>query len=184
MNFSQPLLTFALAAVAAAFSLAAHGDDCGKGTRVALPECVSAPITNNDRTASVTNNRAWSVKVKVDIRGLFCEDAAAIFGPGVDDSISTPGSCRVDSVKCCADSSVGGCDQTWESLCERPWQESSASASCSAPSFYYDEPTGVCSIRTRCLDYSRFWVPTSINQHSDDVRYLSNCNAKLTAGSC
>ena len=185
MNLKQTLtvsaFAFALAAVALVFPGVSHADDCGSSTRVALPECVSMGYGNNNRDVAVINNCAYRMKVKVDRQG--CVDWTWTMDGG-GDRRDAAGGCNIKNVKCCGSSSVGGCYQTWESLCKKEWNSSSASASCSNASFGYYSSGPVCSIEADCLNQHNIPVSASAWQHLANVQYLNNCRGTLTRNSC
>ena len=181
MNLNQILRVSALAAVALGFLGISHADDCGKSTRVALPECVNKVDYGSDSSVGVVNNCANPVKVKIDRRGMFCIDWTWVLD-GHGDRQDKAAACPIEEVKCCGSSSVGGCDQTWESLCEYGWKRSSASASCVNASFEYTDKN--CSIEAQCLNQHNLPVSVSTSQHVNNVEDLNNCSGKLTRKSC
>ena len=183
MNLNQILRVSALAAVALGFLGISHADDCGKSTRVALPECVKKGYGSNNLSVVVINYCAFRVKVKVDRQGLFCGDWTWTL-EGHGDRRDESGSCTIADVQCCGSSSVGGCDQTWGSLCDEQWRSSSASASCSGASFEYENGTKNCSIEAQCLNQHNLLVGATTVQHLDNVQHLKNCGGTLTRKSC
>ena len=183
MNLNQVLGVFAFAAVVLGFSGISHADDCGKGTRVDLPECVTTGFGSNNKSVAVVNYCAHQIKVKVDRSGLFCGDWTwTLDGKGGRNS--GDGTCTISEVTCCGSSSVGGCNQTWASICEDRWSESSASASCSNASFDYDRAGNNCAIEAECLNKKGHSVSASTRQQVPDIENLNNCSGKLTLNSC
>ena len=183
MNLNQVLGVFAFAAVVLGFSGISHADDCGKGTRVDLPECVTSALGSDNKSVAVVNHCVHQLKVKVDRSGVFCGDWAwTLDGEGGRNNGG--GNCKISEVTCCGSSSVGGCDQTWASVCEDRWSGSPASASCSNASFEYDSSGNSCEIETECLNQHNLLASASAQVNVNDVESLNNCSGKLTLDSC
>ena len=183
MNLNQALRMFAFAAVALGFSGVSHADDCGLGARVKLPECVSKGYGSNKTSVAVINYCGYPVKIKVDRRGIFCTDWTwTLEGDG--DRRDESGSCTIHDVQCCGSSSVGGCDQTWASVCSYYFERSSASASCSSASFEYDRSGQNCEIEAECLNEHNLLVSASVWILLSNVENLKNCSGTLSHKPC
>ena len=198
-----------LAVSVASLMLAANaawgdGDDCGKSTRVDVPECATS--THTKYWAKVVNNCWHGFKVKVDIKIIGDETA---FVSGYEDEadksdrtqefslLSGPGQ-TIRSVKCCSASSGSHCDQTNESTysdrqadflgkCDWAWHNKAQAAwHCKPASISVTDDLEKCRINQpiRCWDGKADVINFNKEWTIDQIYAARSCNGVLTSGSC